>query len=44
MILRREGVKLNRKQKINPCSVEPVYTLPFVNSVDPDRLASEEAN
>ena len=30
---------------INPCPAEPGYTYPaFANSVDPDQLASEEAN
>ena len=28
---------------LNPCPAEPRYTLP-ANSVDPDQLASEEAN
>ena len=27
---------------INPCPADPVYA--FANSVDPDQLASEEAN
>ena len=32
--------------KVNPCPAEPGYTLypAFANSVDPDQLASEEAN
>ena len=29
---------------INPCHAEPRYTLLLQNSVDPDQLASEEAN
>ena len=30
---------------INPCSAEPGHSLSaFANSVDPDQLASEEAN
>ena len=29
---------------LNPCPAEPIYTLPFANSVDPDQLASEEVN
>ena len=29
---------------INPCLAEPGYALSFENSVDPDQLASEEAN
>ena len=29
---------------IKSCPAEPGYTLPFANSVDPDQLASEEAN
>ena len=28
---------------VNPCPAEPRYTLPL-QSVDPDQLASEEAN
>ena len=28
----------------NPSPAEPGYTLPLQNSVDPDQLASEEAN
>ena len=28
----------------NPCPAEPGCTLIFTNSVDPDQLASEEAN
>ena len=30
---------------LNPCPAEPVFIKPaFANSVDPDQLASEEAN
>ena len=29
--------------RINPCPAEPGYTLPL-QTVDPDQLASEEAN
>ena len=29
---------------LNPYSAEPGYTLPLQNSVDPDQLASKEAN
>ena len=29
---------------INPCPAEPGYHLPLQTSVDPDQLASEEAN
>ena len=29
---------------INPCPAEPGYTPAFANTVDPDQLASEEAN
>ena len=28
----------------NPCPAEPGDTLPFLHSVDPDQLDSEEAN
>ena len=28
---------------LNPCLAEPVYTLAFANSVDPDQLASGSA-
>ena len=28
----------------NPCPAEPGYTLPLQTAVDPDQLASEEAN
>ena len=31
------------KITLNPCPAEPGYTA-FANSVDPDQLASEEAN
>ena len=31
-------------KKVNPSPAEPGYVLPFANSVDPDQLASEEAN
>ena len=30
--------------RINPCPAEPRYTLPLQNSLDPDQLASSEAN
>ena len=30
--------------KVNPCPTEPRYANAFANSVDPDQLASEEAN
>ena len=29
---------------INPCPTEPGYTLPLQQTVDPDQLASQEAN
>ena len=33
-----------RKKKLNPSPAESEYVLPLQNSVDPDQLASEEAN
>ena len=36
-------MKQTKGLSINPCPAEPGYTMP-ANSVDPDQLASSEAN
>ena len=36
---------IHYRAQVNPCPAEPGYMYPtFANSVDPDQLASEEAN
>ena len=40
----RKGPHLMFRYILNPSPSEPGYVLSFANSVDPDQLASEEAN